>query len=152
MLKDITKIKLLGAINNRQEYIEILESIYKYASGNADEYELIIGNVMCQVLEAFSTFEYKKGIEAISTDTQILGLLPEPEYVSYYKNLMYRLVLHGGSHKEEQIKIMNDFNFFSLISKVEKQRTAKDILCFIYLLNERHLLEHLKSVEMLRQR
>lgn len=131
--------------NNRQEYTEILESIYKYANGDADEYELIIGNMMRQVLEAFATFEYKKGIEAVSTDVQILGLLPEQEYVSYYKNLMYRLVLHGGSHKEEQIKTMNDFNFFSLISKVEKQRTARDILCFIYLLNERHLLEHLKK-------
>lgn len=58
---------------------------------------------------------------------------------------MYRLVLHGGSHKEEQIKTMNDFHFFSLISDVEKKRTAKDILCFIYLLNKRHLLEHLKK-------
>lgn len=131
--------------NSRQEYTEIVEVIYKYASGQANEYELVIGNMMRQALEAFSTFEYKKGIEAVSTDAQILGLLPEVEYVSYYKNLMYRLVLHGGSHKEEQIKTMSDFRFFSLISDVEKMRTAKDILCFIYLLNRRHLLEHLKN-------
>lgn len=133
--------------NNRQEYTEIIETVYKYATGHADDYDLIIGNMMRQALEAFSTFEYKKGIEAVSTDVQILGLLPEPEYVSYYKNLMYRLVLHGGSHKEEQIKTMNDFQFFSLISESEKKRTAKDILCFIYLLNKRHLLEHLKKCE-----
>jgi hypothetical protein len=101
--------------------------------------------MMRQVLEAFATFEYKKGIEDVSTDEKILGLLPEIEYVSYYKNLMYRLVLHGGSHKEEQIKTMEDFNFFSLISDSEKKRTAKDILCFIYLLNQRHLLEHLRN-------
>lgn len=101
--------------------------------------------MMHQALEAFSTFEYKKGIEDVSTNEQILGLLPEQEYVSYYKNLMYRLVLHGGSHKEEQIKTMNDFNFFSLISDIEKKRTAKDVLCFIYLLNKRHLLEHLMN-------
>lgn len=131
--------------NNRQEYTEIVEVIYKYASGQANEYELVIGNLMRQALEAFSTFEYKKGIEAVSTDAQILGLLPEAEFVSYYKNLMYRLVLHGGSHKEEQIKTMSDFRFFSLISDAEKKRTAKDILCFIYLLNRRHLLEHLKN-------
>ena len=131
--------------NNRQEYTEIVEIIYKYASGQANEYNLVIGNMMRQALEAFSTFEYKKGIEAVSTDAQILGLLPEVEYVSYYKNLMYRLVLHGGSHKEEQIKTMSDFRFFSLISDAEKMRTAKDMLCFIYLLNRRHLLEHLKN-------
>lgn len=131
--------------NRRQEYTEILKTIYVYASEQSNDCELIIGNMMRQALEAFSTFEYKKGIEDVSTDTKILDLLPEPKYVVYYKNLMYRLVLHGGSHKEEQIKAMKDFHFFSLISEAEKKRTAKDILCFIYLLNKRHLLEHLKG-------
>ena len=131
--------------NSRQEYTEIVEVIYKYALGQAGEYELVIGNMMRQALEAFSTFEYKKSIDAVSTDTQILSLLPEKEYVAYYNNLMYRLVLHGGSHKEEQIKTMNDFRFFSVISEEEKRRTAKDILCFIYLLNGRHLLQHLQN-------
>jgi len=131
--------------NRRQEYTEILKTIYVYASEQSNDCELIIGNMMRQALEAFSTFEYKKGIEDVSTDTKILDLLPEPKYVVYYKNLMYRLVLHGGSHKEEQIKAMKDFHFFSLISEAEKKRTAKDILCFIYLLNKRHLLEHLKE-------
>lgn len=131
--------------NRRQEYTEIIKIIYMYASEQNNDYELIIGNMMRQALETFSTFEYKKGIEDVSTDTQILNLLPEQEYIAYYKNLMYRLVLHGGSHKEEQIKAMKDFRFFSLISDTEKKRTAKDVLCFIYLLNSRHLLEHLKE-------
>ena len=60
---------------------------------------------------------------------------------------MYRLVLHGGSHKEEYVKSMNDLNFFTLISEKEKERTAKDILCFIYCLNKPHLLAHLKDVD-----
>lgn len=135
----------LFAYKNRQEYTELVKAVYAYSSGQANEHELVIGNMMRQVLEAFSTFEYKKGIEDVSTDARILGLLPEPEYVSYYKNLMYRLVLHGGSHKEEQIKAMKDFQFFSLISDTEKKRTARDVLCFIYLLNRIHLLEHLKG-------
>lgn len=129
--------------NNRQEYTEILKVVFRYASGQANDQEYSIGNLMRQALEAFSTFEYRKGIEDVSTDVHILNLLQEPKYISYYKNLMYRLVLNGGSHKEEQIKSMNDFRFFSLISEAEKQRTARDVLCFIYLLNKRHLLEHL---------
>ena len=64
---------------------------------------------------------------------------------------MYRLVLHGGSHKEEQIKTMNDFRFFSVITEEEKRRTAKDVLCFIYLLNGRHLLEHLSNCKNVEQ-
>ena len=139
--------KLNPFYNKRQEYTEIVETIYNYAIGEADSYEFVIGNMMRQALEAFSTFEYKKGIEDISTNEQILEMLHEKEYVSYFKNLMYRLVLHGGSHKEEQVKTMNDFDFFSVISEDEKKRTAKDVLCFVYLLNKRHLLEHLKKIK-----
>ena len=65
--------------------------------GDAEEYEIIIGNIIRQVLEAFSTFQYKKNIEKVSTDTYILEAIPE-EFRSYFSNLMYRLVLHGGSH------------------------------------------------------
>ena len=132
-------------INKRQEYTELLKAVYVYATGQADPNELVIGNMMRQVLEAFATFQYKKGIEDVSNDEQILALLPEPCYAQYYRNLMYRLVLHSGSHREDQIKTMKDYNFFSLISEVEKRRTARDILCFIYLLNKRHILEHLAN-------
>lgn len=45
---------------NRQEYTELIKIIYKYALGEAEEYEIIIGNIIRQVLEAFSTFQYKK--------------------------------------------------------------------------------------------
>ena len=130
----------------RQEYTELVRIIYEYASGNGKEYDVVIGNMMRQTLEAFSTFVYKLGIEDLSTDERILALLPETAYASYYRNLMYRLVLHGGSHREEQIQTMNDFDFFSTMSETEKVRTAKDILCFIYLLNKLHLLMHLKEV------
>ena len=132
--------------NSRQEYSELIKAIYEYACGDAATHELTIGNEMRQVLEAFSTFEYKKSIEEISTDDEILQILEKPEYRTYFKNLMYRLVLHGGNHREEQIKAMKDFHFFSLISENEKRRTAKDILCFICLLNPKHLKEHLKNV------
>lgn len=131
---------------NRQEYSELVGILYKYAKGQYNDYEFVIGNMMRQVLEAFSTFEYRKGIDEVSTDENILNLLLDTKYVSYYKNLMYRLVLHGGSHREEEVKTMGDFNFFSLITDAEKRRTAKDVLCFIYLLNKRHLLEHLKDI------
>lgn len=34
--------------------------------------------------------------------------------------------------------------FFDYISSEEKMRTAKEILVFLYLMDERHILEHLK--------
>lgn len=130
---------------SRQEYTELIKTIYNYALGNANEYEIVIGNMLRQTLEAFSTFQYKKGIEKVSTDTDILDSLSEEAYRSYFSNLMYRLILHGGSHREEQIKTLDDMNFFSVVSSNEKQRTARDILCFIYLLNDKHIIAHLKE-------
>lgn len=129
----------------RQEYTELLERMYEYATSKDPADNLVIGNMMRQVLEAFATFQYKKDIEHVSTDEDILALLKEEEYISYFRNLMYRLVLHGGSHREEPIKSLKDFRFFSLISETEKKKTAKDVLCFIYLLNKKHLLIHLKN-------
>ena len=113
-------IKRLTEINNLIAYLDIRE-----------------------VLEAFSTFQYKKGIEEVSTDRSILAILPEKEYQSYFENLMYRLILNNGSHRLDQTRSMSDMNFFTVISDSEKKRTAKEILCFIYLLNEKHVLAHL---------
>lgn len=133
------------SFNGRQEYTELVKIVYSFATGNAEEYEMVIGNIMRQMLEAFSTFQYKKGIDDVSRDQNILDCLPEEEYKSYFENLMYRLILNNGSHRLEQTKSMSDLNFFTVISKDEKQRTAKEILCYIYLLNERHLLSHLEG-------
>ena len=55
---------------------------------------------------------------------------------------MYRLVLNTGSHREEQTQAMS-IDFFEVISEQEKRRTAREILCFIYLLNRSHILAHL---------
>ena len=130
----------------RQEYTELIRLIYEYGCGNAGEYDIVIGNIMRQALEAFATFEYKKGIEAVSTDEMILAKMCN-EHKSYFKNLMYRIVLNNGSHREEQTRSM-EIDFLSVISESEKRRTAKEIICFIYLLNKAHLIAHLGDVSI----
>ena len=60
----------------------------------------------------------------------------------HYKNLMYRIVLNEGSHKYDRTRSMQ-MDFFAMISESNKRRTAKEILCFIYLLNKPHMLAHL---------
>lgn len=129
--------------NNKRndEYTELLNIIFKYATETATEYDIVIGNIMRQVLEAFSTFTYKKGIVEVSTDKDIIETIDE-KYRDYFENLMYRLVLNGGSHRQEQTQSL-EVDFFQLITENEKRRTAKDILTFIYLLNKRHILAHL---------
>ena len=83
----VTPSNLLG----RHEYTALLEMMYDYALDGNAEYSMIIGNVMRKVLEAFGTFTYKKGIDELSTNSDILDGLPEI-YKKYFENLMYRLV------------------------------------------------------------
>ena len=63
----------------------------------------------------------------------------------YFEHLMYRLVLHGGSHSSDNIKALGSMDFFDYISSDEKKRTAKDVLCFLYSLNPIHILKHLSQ-------
>ena len=99
-------------------------------------------DIMRRVLEAFATFSYKEGINSISIKDSILEILPE-RFREHFRNLMYRLVLHGESHYEEQVQGMRDFRFNQFLSEGEKKRTAREILCFMYLLNKHHILSHL---------
>lgn len=123
------------------EYTEMLKLIYEYGNGKASEHEIYIGNIMRQVIEAFSTFEFKQGI-GFSRDETILSAIEHEKNRYYFKNLMYRFVLNGGSHRREQTQSMN-VNFFMCISEQEKRRTARDLLCFMYCLNKPHMKAHL---------
>lgn len=131
----------------RHEYTELLKTVYEYAAVGVAEYEMIIGNVMRRTLETFSTFIYRKGIDTISCDEDILASLGRDEYKVYFQNLMYRLVLNGESHMEERTRTIVDADFFSVLSSAEKQRTAKDIICFLYLLNPNHIKAHLNDID-----
>lgn len=95
------------------------------------------------IREAYGSFMYKKGIEQLSTASEIKQKL-EPPFGDHFENLMYRLVLHGGSHNEERVKSMVSDDFFDYISSEEKIRTAKEILVFLYTLDDQHVIEHLK--------
>jgi len=133
------------SFKKRSEYSEILKTVYDYACGETETNDLTVGNSMRRVLEAFSTFVYKKGIAEISCDDSILQQMGDKDYMEYFKNLMYRLVLNGESHMEERTNSLDDMDYFDFLSDQERQRTAREVLCFIYLLNEKHVLAHLEG-------
>lgn len=128
--------------NEANEYSRLYNLVYDFAKGSSEASGLPIGNLMRQLMEAFSTFQYKIGIVELSTKENVIELLPN-EYKNYFRNYMYRLVLNSGSHKENEAKFNLDMDFQSLYTLEEKKRTAKSILCFLYLLNREHVLAHL---------
>lgn len=127
------------------EYSKLLGTIYSFAntSGTDCEIEQYIGNAIRRVVEAYSTFVYKTGIDTISFDEEILKTLPNEKQKDYFANLMYRIILNGESHSEEKLKSLEDF--CNGISLEEKVRISKDIICFLYLLNPVHISKHLKT-------
>lgn len=128
-----------------------MKTVYDYACGEDEDDDLIVGNAMRRVLEAFSTFVYKKGIADISCDDTILQQIEDKDFIAYFKNLMYRLILNGDSHMLERTNSLEDIDYLVFLSNDERRRTAQEVICFIYLLNRRHVLAHLdgkKNVEM----
>ena len=71
-------------------------------------------------------------------------IYPNQEQREYFENLMYRLVLHGDSHMEERVRSLDDF--CGNLTETEKRRIAKDVLCFLYLMNPLHVKRHLEGL------
>lgn len=141
---ELCKTEMKSLSENHSEYGSLLKKVYHYANGEAPDEGLVIGNIMRRVLEAFSTFIYQKGINEVSYDKNILAALGDRS--KYFENLMYRLVLHGESHYKEQIfSLHDDVNFYQFISETEKIKTAKNVLCFMFILNPYHLHAYFQS-------
>lgn len=60
---------------------------------------------------------------------------------------MYRLVLNTESHSQESAQGAPELSFFSHLSAAEKQRTTRDVLCFMYCVSPVHVLSHLPKAQ-----
>ncbi|WP_305084267.1 AAA family ATPase [uncultured Faecalibaculum sp.] len=151
--KDLNKCILdklsLSTYDNKTPsvYTNLLHMVFEYAKSKPDELSLTIGNTMRRVLEAFSTFLYRKGVQEITRDEYILNLIDNISIRQYFRSKMFRLLLHGESHFEEQAKALNDMEFYERFSDLTKQSLAQDLLVFLYLIQPAHLLAHLREEE-----
>lgn len=127
------------------EYTQLLSAIYSYAKSPGEGDGLTVGNHMRRVLEAFSTFSYKESMEKISTKQEILDSLPNEQYKNHFENLMYRLALNNESHFYNTARFLPQTDFFPYLSNDEKQRIAKELLVFMFILNEPHIKSHLPN-------
>ena len=127
---------------DKNGYTQAFISMYNYVISPTEEDDIIIGNSMRKVIEAFSTFQCKQDIEKFMRDKDILELIPD-NLKSYFENFMYRLVLNGESHFSEQSITYPEGNFYELISRNEKQVTAKNLICFLYIINPVHVKKQL---------
>ena len=133
--------------NSHNEYTQLMRRVYEYGCNPDFAAELTIGNTTRRVLEAFATFTFKEGVEKVSLNPRVLALIPDQNKRAYFQNSMYRLVLNTESHTKENVQGAPEMSFFSHLTTVEKQRTARDVLCFMYCVNPAHILSHLPDAQ-----
>lgn len=98
-----------------------------------------------QLNNLLGRFTFKEGPDKVSLNPQVLALIPDQNKRAYFQNSMYRLVLNTESHLQEAVQEAPEMSFFSHLTVEEKQRTARDVLCFMYCVNPAHVLAHLPN-------
>lgn len=130
--------------DKNSNYQELLSETYAFANGDLSD-EFSIGNTMRRLLEAYSTFNYKIGMRDLFKKEEILDKIKDDKLRDYFSNRLYRLVLNGESHTENIMKGYPDTFLFDTFSLDEKILTAKDILVYLYCLDEYHIKQYLKE-------
>lgn len=134
--------KLEPKNNILNEYQSLIDIVYDYANGIPNGNELTIGNTTRRVAEAFTTFEYKGGIDELLAP-EVLGTIHDDTLRDYFEGRLTKILLHGSSHMEDRIKTLTNPGFTAQFSKQDKQNTARDIICLLYLLNKPHMSAYL---------
>lgn len=134
----------------QNEYKKLLDQVYAYAADDREkEYdevlEISIGNIMRRMMEAFSSFCYNESFEKMVRKEDVLALIPDKKR-EYYDNLMWRLVLNGESHEEEDVYSLD--NMVCFYTRKEKLNTAKSLLLFLMYINRPHLAAYLDDASL----
>ena len=101
-----------------------------------------IGNTMRKLLEAYSTFNYNKGIEEVTRNKNILEKIENEDIKQYFENFMYRLILNNESHTFDETRSLD---FYDFIARDEKIKTARSILILLNILDNTHLRAYLDN-------
>ncbi|OZT78254.1 AAA family ATPase [Salinicoccus roseus] len=129
-------------------YTQQFEDIYNFAIDNdSHDLENYIGNTMRRVFEAYSTFNYKCGIDELRINPDILDKLDNPKEREFFGRFMVRLLLNNESHGQYQAQFYSDTNVFEFLSRDEKIKCARMVIYYLYRLDELHVRRHLKDIE-----
>ena len=131
-------------IRKVDEYRHLLGKTYKYALGSTDVDDITIGNAMRRMMEAFSTFMFKSGMEDLFVHDRVATYVGP--LAPYFQTVLSRFVLNDESHLESHVhSLSNNGALFAEISDNEKRRVAKDVICLLYRYSKDHVEAHLSG-------
>lgn len=125
---------------NRNQYKQLINDVFIFASSVDDQNVQTIGNEMRKLEETYSSLVYNQSFWDAIHSEKFLTNVPD-EKKDFYRNLMVRLVLNGESHTEEAVYTLD--SFAPMFSVEEMRKTAKYILMLFYYVNLGHLESYL---------
>lgn len=127
--------------SSMNEYRFNFEEVYGYAKlEEPDEENIHVGNQMRRILEAYSTFVYRKGFEYLFYGELIRGENAEL-YNSYYKAVFTRFIMNDDSHTEGKVRSLTDMNsMLPFLTPHIRHQAIRDSICLLYLINPDHVL------------
>lgn len=126
-------------------YKDLIQQAYSTATSNSDSEFISLsstGNALRKILEAYSTFLYRKGPSDVIRDIASLSVFNEDEK-KFYQNCMSRLILNSDSHMREdaQALILSRERF----SNEERVKISRAVLMFLNKVNCEHLKAYLNE-------
>lgn len=126
-------------------YGSLLNEVFEFCDNEDKREELFIANTIRRLVEAYSYFNYNVKMDIFLTDPQYYSKINDNNCREYFKCRMSRLLMNEGSHAENVIRQVPDTLNFDLFGSDDVLQTAKDIICFLYLLDKVHIQQYLGS-------
>ena len=151
--KIITRLVDKELVNMNPEknsnYESLLQEVFEFASSDtaSDQFESK-GNEIRKLLEAYGTFNYKYGIDELLTSEEIVNKITDKSLREYLKQALSPLPLNFPSHTYQLVKQLPDVMTFEMFSEEEQIRHAKNILVFLFSIDELHINQYLDSNEV----
>ena len=138
--KTISKL----SINKNSNYCDLMNEAFEFAMSNPDsEVFDSKGNEIRKMLEAYSTFNYKKGIDELFGDEEVLKKVKDDELREFFRQSLSSIVINFESHTEQITKQYPDLLSFDMFSEDEQIKDTRIILAFLYSIDSYHVKQYL---------
>lgn len=143
--KELRHFALVDWNDNDAAYDSLLKKAYAHTLNPTDETREGLGNAARRMMEAFSTFEYNRPFDELILQADNRALLDDPFLREYFHDFLFKLTLHQESHLKDPVLGEGSLETPEPFSNEGIDRSIREALCLIYLLNKDHVLSHLSD-------
>lgn len=143
--KELRHFSLIDWNDSEGSYGALLDKAYKHTINPTDETRDGLGNAARRMMEAFSTFEYGRPFDTLVSRDDSLGRVSDPFLRDYFHDFLFKLALHQESHLKDPVIDEGSIDVPDPFSSEGIDRSVRDALCLIYLLNKEHVLAHVSD-------